>query len=473
MAMVIGGVVMKNKSLFRKSMLWIIVPTLLVSLLLILVSKSVIENYFREESYDILYREVSAFEKNIPIAQARLEGAEIVPPHRTTENILPKWSPRLVPNKSVQSRFIVRIEDGHFRVIGEGDTSDLFELDQIIGNVTWPLEGETSLESEKIFYAIMPVERSEYLNRLRLDSSDDVYHIAYISETYSGDLTKVVMTIFIIGIIILLLIVSMILFYVFRHMTHRISGLEKGSSAIGKGDFATRLAVEPYDEIGRLGEAMNHMSRQLELTQEEQADQFQMISHELKTPIMVMGGYLYMLKHNQYPNGTKEATYSILAEELHKLDQLTQDIITLNKLDYLSKNKVEISNLSLRQLFAETADRMNLAQNIEISIEGEMSLVGDRESWVHVIENILTNNLRYAKSKIVIELGESIRIKNDGPPIEAHLLHRIMKPFVKGESGRSGLGLAIVSNILKLYHFKLLVNNCDDGVEYIIKKERL
>lgn len=462
---------MKHKSLFKKSMLLIIVPTMVVSLLLIIVSKSVIESYFRDESYEILYREVSSSEKNIPLAQARMNDSAALPSHRIVEKNLPRWSPRLVPKKSVESRFIVRINDGQFRVLGEGDTMDLFEVDQIANNVDWPLEGETFLESEKIFYAIMPVENEEDLEKIRLDSGDKVYRIAYISETYSGDLTRVVMTIFIVGIFILLLIVSMILFYVFRHMTHRISSLEKGSSAIGKGEFSTRLTVEPYDEIGRLGEAMNHMSRQLELNQAEQADQFQMISHELKTPIMVMGGYLDMLMHNQYPNGTKESTYNVLAEELHKMEQLTQDIITLNKLDYLSKNKVEMSKLSLKELFTEISNRMNIEDTVEISVEGEMTLVGDRESWVHVIENILTNNMRYAKSLISVELGEEIRIMNDGPPIEPHLLTRIMKPFVKGESGRSGLGLAIVTNILKLYHFNLAVNNCEGGVEYIIKKE--
>jgi two-component system sensor histidine kinase CssS len=114
---------------------------------------------------------------------------------------------------------------------------------------------------------------------------------------------------------------------------------------------------------------------------------------------------------------------------------------------------------------------MNLEKTVGIIINGEMTLVGDLESWVRVIENLLSNNLRYAKTLITVELGDTINIKNDGPQIEEHLLSKIKKPFVKGKSGRSGLGLTIVNNILKLYHFELEIKNNDYGVEYIIQKE--
>lgn len=471
MVLDIDGVVMKNKSLLTKSMLLIIVPILMASIVLILVSKFVIKDYFREESYKILQREVLSFDNTAASLPSNLGDETTIPPSKRSESQNLRWSASLVPNKSVQTSFIVRVEDNQFRVIGKDDPLDQFELDQIIGNDTWPLEGEISIESETVFYSIIPVDNVESIKRLNLPVSKEVYHIAYISETYSADLSKVVINVFLIGIGILLAVVSCILLYVFKHMTNRLHLLEKGSTAIGKGVFSTRLAVEPYDEIGRLGDAMNRMSRQLELIQEDQADQFQMISHELKTPIMVMQGYLDALLHQQYPNGTKEASYEILNKELFKLEKLTQDIIILNKLDYLAKNNVELINLSLRKIFTEAAERMNLEKSVEIIINGEMTLVGDLESWVRVIENLLSNNLRYAKTLITVELSDAIIIKNDGPQIEEHLLSKIKKPFVKGKSGGSGLGLTIVTNILKLYHFQLEIKNYENGVEYIIQKE--
>jgi len=161
----------------------------------------------------------------------------------------------------------------------------------------------------------------------------------------------------------------------------------------------------------------------------------------------------------------------VLNNELKKLERLTKDIILLNKQDYLSKNNVKMEKLSLRIIFEETVARLNTNEDLDIVIKGNKFMIGDRESWLHVIANIMTNNLRYAKSSLVVDLGHDISIKNDGPKIEEHLLPRIKKPFVKGKSGRSGLGLAIVTNILKLYHYELLIKNHDDGVEYLIQKE--
>jgi signal transduction histidine kinase len=471
MVMVIDGVGMKSRSLFKKSMVLIIVPIFVVVMLLGTVSKYVVEDYFRDDSFRILNRALEQFDNTFEDVSNDIESEMPVPPSKRGDIRIVKWSPALVPMKSVQTSLILRVEDNQFKVIGRNASLDQFELDQIIDNDTWPLKGETELESEKVFYSIIPVKNRNEIDGLKLKDSSELYYIAYISETYSADLSRVVFKIFLAGLSILLLVVAIILFNVFKHMTRRLDSLEKGATAIGKGDFDTKLLVEPNDEIGRLGEAMNRMSCQLEMIQKEQAEQYQMISHELKTPIMVMQGYVDALLHNQYPNGTKEASYGVLNDELFKLEKLTQDIIILNKLDYLSKNNVEMTDLSLRELFIEGAERMNLERTVEIIINGEMKLIGDMESWQRVIENLLSNNIRYARKLITVDLGETIRIRNDGPQIEEHLLSKIKKPFIKGKNGRSGLGLTIVTNILSLYHFKLELKNHDNGVEYIIKKE--
>lgn len=467
MVMDIDGVVMKNRSLFRTSMVLIIVPIIIVVVLLGTIAKYVIEDYFREDSFRILNRALQQEDGSLDYETSH-EVDEL--PSRPPKGDIraSKWSPSLVPMKSAQTSLIMRVEDNQFKAIGPNASLDNFELGQIIDNDTWPLQGQTELESETIFYSIVPVENLDDIQGLKPHDSYELYYIAYISETYSGELSRVVIKIFLAGLTTLLLVVSIILFNVFKHVTKRLGSLEKGAAAIGKGDFTTRLRVEPNDEIGRLGDAMNHMSSHLQLNQEEEAEHYQMISHELKTPIMVMQGYVDALLHNQYPYGTKEASLGVLNEELAKLENLTQDIIILNKLDYLSKNKVEMTEIHLRDMFLESAERMNIEKSIEIEVNGERTITGDVDSWQRVVENLMSNNLRYAEKSIIIDLGDRITIKNDGPNIEDHILSKIKKPFVKGKSGRSGLGLTIVSNILKLYNFELEVKNIDDGVEYTI-----
>lgn len=473
MGMVIDGVAMNKSNLFRKSMGYVLLPVLCISIVLLLVFQFVIKDYFRQESYEALDREIELFSSD--------NGRSIIPPGgRVIKNNVPNLRdkipaalPRfLKPVNSARSTIVFETIEGKYRVLGEAEKLIVIELEQLKNNTDWPLKGQTTIEEETIFYAISPISEEQYGDRMRDENYVELYHLAYISESYSESLTKEVMVVFSIGLLTLILMVACVLFLVFKNISLRLNKLEKGAEQIGEGEFHAKISEEPFDEIGRLGQTMNRMGKQLGIIQEEQAENFQVISHELKTPIMVMQGYLDAMSRDQYPSGTREATIQVLIEELNKLEHLTKDILVLNKIEYLSKNKISLVEIKLSELCLEICHRLIIDKDISLKIEGEHELVGDLESWTRVIENIISNQLRYAKTKIVISLSEIISIKNDGPHIEENLLKRIKKPFVKGKSGRSGLGLAIVNNILDLYNYDFTVTNYEGGVEYrIIGKE--
>jgi len=469
MDLVIDGVVMKDKNLFKKNMLLILVPLVLISVTVVGISKSVIEAYFRNDSYKILNRELELFDASVDKAPPIKE--RIQPPNSARPLPNPDLGAFFNPNKSVQSVYLFESSNGKLKVLGDDETVVSIELEGLIDNTEWPFQGESNFGSDKIFYAIVPVNNSTMIEKLKIPQDGNLYLLSYISESYSLELTQSIMTIFIVGLSVLITLTVVILFFVFRKISLRLKELEDGTSKVGRGQFDTNISVEPYDEIGRLGEAMNRMSKQLHLIQEEQAENFQIIGHELKTPIMVMQGYLDAMSHDQYPSGSKEETIRILVQELERLENLTKDILIISKVDYLSRNNIQMQTLHLNEHFKRVSDLLNLEDEIQITVSGEHTIVGDEESWHRVIENIISNNLRYAKSKITVSLGTDIIIKNDGPPIEPHLLNKIKSPFVKGKRGRSGLGLTIVSNTLKLYHYHLELKNTTDGVEYIIKKE--
>lgn len=469
MVLVIDGVVMKVKNLFKKNMLLILIPLVLISVTVVGISKNVIETYFRNDSFKILNRELELYNNSVEKAlttKEKIQLPDLVKPS-------PKQDLETVfkPNKSVQSVYLFETNNGNFKFFHDDETAVSLELEGLVGNKVWPLQGESNFGSEKIFYAIVPVKNLNVIEKLRIPKEGKLYLLSYISESYSLELTQSIMTIFIAGLSVLIGLTIIILFFIFRKISLRLKELEEGTSKVGRGQFDTMISIEPYDEIGRLGEAMNRMSKQLHLIQEEQAENFQIIGHELKTPIMVMQGYLDAMAHDQYPSGSKEETIRILIQELGRLENLTKDILIISKVDYLSRNNVQMKTLHLSEHFRSVSNLLNLEDQIEITVSGEHTIVGDEESWHRIIENIISNNLRYAKSKITISLGPDIIIENDGPPIESHLLNKIKSPFVKGNKGRSGLGLTIVSNTLKLYHYQLELRNTTDGVEYSIKKE--
>ncbi|WP_240837543.1 HAMP domain-containing protein [Acidaminobacter sp. JC074] len=455
---------MKTKSLFTRSMLWIVVPTIIISLILMIVLQSVIKDYFRQDSYNRLDSEIGRLRG---IDQDKIESSVISP---VKDRIASALAIRVLPSKQVNSTFVLKKNDGSYEVLAR----DLGFLEAVIQEIDvtqdMPFHGETVFEEENVFYAV--AQYDQLIEEKRLPSKDvaSVYYVTYISEKYSIELTQNVMLTFAVGLSVLLIIVITILFFVFRSIGNRLGHLEDGTKKIGEGDFNTVIKSTPKDEIGRLGDAMNRMGRQLSLIQEEQAENFQIISHELKTPIMVLQGYMDALIHHQYPNGTPEASYEIIMKELDKLENLTKDLIILNKSDYLARNNVSMASLKLEDLFEKAVETLNNRQ-LDVVIEGYHHLTGDYESWMRIVENILTNQMRYAKSKIIIKLGDSIMIENDGDQIDPFILSNIKKPFVKGKEGRSGLGLAIINNTLKLYHYELYIENTPMGVRYMITKE--
>lgn len=441
---------------------------IVMGFILVLISQSVIKNYFRKDSFRLLDVE---YDRLVTSLQVIEQNADKSKPLDNVRIRVPGAVPATVkPSKEIKSVILVKYDSGLYDYLNLRLPFGDAIIEKIKNASTWPVHGETMDEGDTIFYSVREFDLSNFNKRLPVENVESTYYVSYISEGYSVDLTKNVMLVFVVGLSVLIVSIGLILFLVFKQIGKRLNHLEKGTSNIGKGHFDTVIAYEPYDEIGRLGEAMNRMGKQLSLIQEEQADNFQTISHELKTPIMVMQGYMDALVHDQYPNGTKEATYEIVIQELNKLEKLTKDLIALNKSDYLSRNNVTMTELSIKSVFEDVIETHG-RDDIKVTISGDMTLIGDEASWSRIIENIMTNQVRYAKAKIDITLGESIYVRNDGDPIEPMLLKKIMKPFVKGKSGRSGLGLTIIVNTLKLYHFTLSIENTEAGVLYRIEKE--
>lgn len=471
MVMGTGGVAMKHKSLFKNSMVLIIVPFLILSIIVIIVSQNFIQDYFANESYTLLRNEIDrqleTFENSDKnrLALSRLNIDAII---ERLKKIDVSNIQDFKPVNRVRTMILVEIDES-IRPVGSPQILTPETVEELKVNTVWPYEGSYESEDETVFFAISQIDKSVISRLTAKGEIDKVYVLSYISESYSKDLTAKVVSIFGGGLLILVIIVILVLFFVFRKISRRLRVLEEGTNKIGGGQLKITIPTIPEDEIGRLGGAMNRMGKQLSLIQEEQAESLQTISHELKTPIMVLQGYMDALIKDQYPNGSKEATYRIITDELEKLERMTKNLVRVNKVDYLARNNVDLKPLKLSELFHEAVMRLE-TNNLDIQITGEHELVGDKNSWMMVIENILTNQLRYANTYIHVVLSDYISVKNDGETIDDRMLDNIMAPFVKGKLGKSGLGLTIINNILKLYHYGFKIKNHESGVEYYIFK---
>ena len=101
-----------------------------------------------------------------------------------------------------------------------------------------------------------------------------------------------------------------------------------------------------------------------------------------------------------------------------------------------------------------------------------MKFVGNPDHWRVVIENIVDNATRYAKSLIKITLRkDEMIIYNDGEPIEEDKIEDLFDPYVKGVKGQFGLGLSIVAKTCDMYGYKVTARNEETGVSFIFTKQ--
>lgn len=251
--------------------------------------------------------------------------------------------------------------------------------------------------------------------------------------------------------------------------------LEKHTLRIAQKDWKEPIYIKGQDEIGRLAEAMNHMQRELRRADEEEKMFLQSISHDLKTPVMVIMSHADAIIDGVYIDSVEE-TAEIIKDEAISLEKKIKQMLYLNTLDYVLENKVEDDVIKLNDMMLSIINRFEVINSkIEWDLDMDrISIKGSAEKIQVAIENILDNGLRYAQEEIKIKLKREddyavLDIYNDGANIDSKHIGRIFDNLYKDKTGNFGLGLAISKKIIDFHRGKIEVVNRDKGVSFIIK----
>ena len=148
----------------------------------------------------------------------------------------------------------------------------------------------------------------------------------------------------------------------------------------------------------------------------------------------------------------------------------------MNKLDYLKDNKnVDYELVDMKKIINTAIKEFKFRRKdvkFEVIFDKNSKFYGTYDYFETVIDNILVNFMRYAKSTIKITAKNNrLTLYNDGPNIDKDLLEGIFTPFRKGIKGEFGLGLSIVKKTLLLMNYDIKVKNEKKGVSFIIYKK--
>jgi two-component system, OmpR family, sensor histidine kinase CssS len=323
---------------------------------------------------------------------------------------------------------------------------------------------ETSINNEKIFYIIL---KRELKNKT-------IYQVSYMWDSYRQELVhNLFKHILVITIFVLIIGILLALFFS-KWLSKPIIQMKQHVLKIANRNWNEPLILDRKDEFGSLALSIERMRKQLVDQDQAQQTMLQHVSHDLKTPVMIIRSYAQAMRDGVFPKGSLEKSLDVIDDESKRLEAKIKDLLFLTKLDYLAHAEKPHHPFSLSGLIEEEVLRLQ-GQRDEITINLHLppcEIKGDVDQWKAVIENIVDNALRFAATTINLKLEKNshcviLEIWNDGPLLDEVEKKTIFQPFIKGKNGKFGLGLYIVKRIMDMHNVKIGVNNKDNGVSFV------
>lgn len=306
---------------------------------------------------------------------------------------------------------------------------------------------------------------------LQVENNFNNYTFVFTDSTYTNDLVKNVSIQVIIIFFLLILISTFVLYYWSKKFVKRIKNIQYHIMDLPKNKYNTIYVDDRSDEIGELSQSIEYMRQEIAHHEHTKQEMLQNISHDFKTPIAVIKSYA----EAQQDGMADDDSSKIIIQQAEILKKKVNKLLQYNSLEYLTKNK-EFENVDLYEIITEVLNNYRYETNIkfDLDIQKDCYFKGYRENYYTIIENILDNAKRYAKTTIKIVLRPNrIRIYNDGEPIDKIFINAQFKAYEKGSNGEFGLGMSIVKKTVDFFGLNLkVVNEEYGGVSFIITNDK-
>ncbi|SHK30774.1 Signal transduction histidine kinase [Paramaledivibacter caminithermalis DSM 15212] len=308
---------------------------------------------------------------------------------------------------------------------------------------------------------------------ITINNTSDFY-INIFDKALFGNLLKLMICIIIVSIIAAKMISNTV--------TKPIRFLERKVRLIANKKWIKNIKIDRKDEIGKLAYSISKMQENLEKLDKEEEFFLQSLSHELKTPIMVIKNYCQALRDGIYINDSMDDTINVIEEEVNALGTKIGKLLYISSLEYVLEKEDNFDEIELKKMIEHLAGRLcNFNEDIKLELQLEKCFVmGIEEKLQVAIENVLDNCIRYARTYIKIitkKISASkhegfyveISIINDGDHIPKEVRTHLFNKFYKGSNGNFGLGLYITKKIIEFHKGNVYIENSGDEVIFTIK----
>ncbi|MGM8214599.1 sensor histidine kinase [Bacillaceae bacterium W0354] len=264
--------------------------------------------------------------------------------------------------------------------------------------------------------------------------------------------------------LIAIIIGSVVHYYLVRRLVRPLKELIESTKQMKIGQYPSPIETKSHDEVGELITHFNDLVKQLNDDRKNRQKFISDLSHELKTPLSNLNGYLNALKSGVIKGD--EELYRSLYQESERLSMMINQLEQLKELDYVSKQIfTEKETVDMYEVINQTVEMFRWSfkrSNIELVCDIEYGYVLVNQDGIQqVISNLIDNAIRYYKGDEPIKVvgrkqdrNYILTITGPGEKIDEEDKKRIFERFYRAdlsrarETGGTGLGLAIAKEII-------------------------
>jgi len=237
----------------------------------------------------------------------------------------------------------------------------------------------------------------------------------------------------------------------------RIRRLERAADRIAAGDFGEPVVDTGRDELGELATAFDRMRSQLARLDDARRAFIANASHELRTPIFSLGGFLELLQEDDLDDRTRAEFIAAMSEQTARLAKLATDLLDLSRLD-AGGMRIDLQEVALGEVTTDLVEEFSAVaaragRPLEASVDGAGVVRADRERTLQVGRALIDNALVHTPPGTrvrVIAAGNALIVEDEGQGIPAEHQEQVFARFTRLDGTRAagtGLGLAIAREL--------------------------
>jgi signal transduction histidine kinase len=271
-------------------------------------------------------------------------------------------------------------------------------------------------------------------------------------------------------------------FLVAQALARRVRRLELAADEVAHGRFIDPLPVDSKDELGQLTRTFNQMQAQLQQVDVARKEFIATASHELRTPIFSLAGFVELLQDEDLDDETRREFLETMSEQVARLQKLSVDLLDLSRLDAgsveLHPEPVDLSELARSVVNEFTPALAEHATDLEMQLpnHGPEALC-DPVRVAQIVRILLDNALRHTPTGTQVTVGAErtngsvgLIVTDTGPGLPSDSQIKVFERFYTGDAARgAGLGLAIARELAERMHGRLRVSSAARGTAFTLE----